>query len=217
MSDENSQIMGWLKDLFTFDSDEDGYTTDEDRYPSDWDSRRKEVYRADGYTCQICGSGGGPTGNTELHAHHKIPISEGGSHKKGNLTTLCKECHNGIHNGDLNLSGNYNVALEVAWLVRDVEEIDDAERVAVSEAGRRLNEADMDYVEVEVGSTPCPACSGPFDSAFIAADTALIGLGIDFDVFSADSPVDASQIAESEVGAALGDVPIKVINVSDKQ
>jgi len=27
MSDENSQIMGWLKDLFTFDSDEDGYKT----------------------------------------------------------------------------------------------------------------------------------------------------------------------------------------------
>ena len=41
---------------------------------------------------------------------------------------------------------NYLVAMEAAWLVRDVGAIDDAIGVAVSEAGRRLNEADMDYV-----------------------------------------------------------------------
>ena len=107
---------------------------------------------------------------------------------------------------------NYLVAMEAAWLVRDVEEIDDAIGVAVSEAGRRLNEDDMDYVEVEVGSTPCPACGEPFASAFIAADTALVGLGLEMEVFNADSEQHASRIAKSEIGGALRDVPLKVID-----
>lgn len=66
-------------------------------YPSDWDSRRKKVYRRDNYRCQKCGSRGGSRGNTELHAHHKKAISEGGSHHFSNLTTVCKSCHEDIH------------------------------------------------------------------------------------------------------------------------
>ncbi|MFB6170535.1 MAG: DUF555 domain-containing protein [Haloarculaceae archaeon] len=106
---------------------------------------------------------------------------------------------------------NYIVAMEAAWLVRDVEEIDDAIGVAVSEAGKRLNEKNMDYVEVEVGATTCPACGEPFDSAFIAADTALVGLLLEMKVFNADSEEHAQRIAKSEVGGALRDVPLKVI------
>ena len=108
---------------------------------------------------------------------------------------------------------NYLVAMEAAWLVRDVEDIDDAIGVAVSEAGKRLNEADMDYVEVEVGATGCPACGEPFDSAFIAADTALVGLVLEMDVFNAESVEHAQRIAKSEIGGALRDVPLKVIEV----
>jgi uncharacterized protein (UPF0212 family) len=107
--------------------------------------------------------------------------------------------------------GNYLVAMEAAWLVRDVEEIDDAIGVAVSEAGRRLNEADLDYVEVEVGATGCPACGEPFDSAYVAADTALVGLVLEMKVFNADSREHAQRIAKSEVGGALRDVPLEVI------
>lgn len=66
-------------------------------YPSDWDSRRKEVYSRDNYECQNCGAKGGPTGNAVLHAHHIVPKSKGGTHKKSNLKTLCKGCHNAIH------------------------------------------------------------------------------------------------------------------------
>lgn len=106
---------------------------------------------------------------------------------------------------------NYLVGMEAAWLVRDVEAIDDAIGVAVSEAGKRLNSADMDYIEVEVGSTPCPACGEPFDSAFIAADTALVGLGLEMKVFNADSEQHASRIAKSEIGGALRDVPLKIV------
>jgi len=103
------------------------------------------------------------------------------------------------------------VALEAAWLVRDVEDVDDAIGVAVSEAGKRLNEADMDYVEVGVGSTPCPACGEPFDSAYVAADTALVGLLLEMEVFNADGEEHAQRIAKSEVGGALRDVPLTVI------
>jgi uncharacterized protein (UPF0212 family) len=106
---------------------------------------------------------------------------------------------------------NYLVAMEAAWLVRDVEDIDDAIGVAVSEAGKRLNDQDMDYVEVEVGATTCPACGEPFDSAFIAADTALVGLVLEMKVFNAESTEHAQRIAKSEVGGALRDVPLKVV------
>ncbi|SNZ04577.1 hypothetical protein SAMN06269185_0608 [Natronoarchaeum philippinense] len=106
---------------------------------------------------------------------------------------------------------NYLVAMEAAWLVRDVGEIDDAIGVAVSEAGKRLNEESMDYVEVEVGATGCPACGEPFDSAFIAADTALVGLLLEMKVFNADSTEHAQRIAKSEVGGALRDVPLSVV------
>lgn len=66
-------------------------------YPSDWNKRRKEVYRRDNHECQECGSRGGSRGNTELHAHHVVPKSEGGSHDHSNLKTLCRDCHNKVH------------------------------------------------------------------------------------------------------------------------
>jgi hypothetical protein len=66
-------------------------------YPADWDSRRKAVYQRDNFTCQNCGRRGGPHGNHELHAHHVVPKSKGGTHRKSNLKTLCKQCHNSIH------------------------------------------------------------------------------------------------------------------------
>jgi len=112
---------------------------------------------------------------------------------------------------------NYLVAMEAAWLVRDVDDIDDAIGVAVSEAGKRLNEAEMDYVEVEVGATGCPACGEPFDAAFLAANTALVGLLLEIDIFNADSEEHAERIAKSEVGGALRDVPLEVIEVIETE
>jgi len=106
---------------------------------------------------------------------------------------------------------NYLVAMEAAWLVRDVEDVDDAIGVAVSEAGKRLNDQEMDYVEVDVGATPCPACGEPFDSAFVAAETALVGLVLEMKVFNAESEEHAQRIAKSEVGGALRDVPLSVV------
>lgn len=111
---------------------------------------------------------------------------------------------------------NYLVAMEAAWLVRDVEETDDAIGVAVSEAGRRLNDNDLEYVEVEAGATTCPACGEPLDAAFLAASTALVGLVLEMSVFNAEGEEHASRIAKSEVGGALRDVPIEVIEVAEE-
>ncbi|WP_090504395.1 HNH endonuclease [Natronorubrum sediminis] len=71
------------------------------QYPDNWDKLRKRVYKRDGYRCQSCGAGGGTNGDTVLHAHHKKPIANGGSHRMSNLTTLCPSCHNDEHEHDI--------------------------------------------------------------------------------------------------------------------
>jgi len=75
------------------------------KYPSDWDNRRRNVYQRDNYTCRNCGQKGGPYGNTELHAHHIKPISQGGSHSYDNLVTLCRACHQEQHSQATSDSG----------------------------------------------------------------------------------------------------------------
>lgn len=69
-----------------------------DGYPPDWDTRRKKVYRRDGYQCCNCGVYGGPKGEAELHCHHIVPKGRGGSHDDSNLITTCEPCHSAIHN-----------------------------------------------------------------------------------------------------------------------
>lgn len=68
-----------------------------DSYPHDWDERRRVVYQRDEYQCQNCGRRGGAAGNAELHCHHIVPKSKGGSHDMNNLVTLCRDCHNQVH------------------------------------------------------------------------------------------------------------------------
>lgn len=57
-------------------------------YPENWEELRKEVYRRNRWQCQKCGAK-----NTQLFAHHKTPLSWGGSNDIDNLMTLCKDCH----------------------------------------------------------------------------------------------------------------------------
>lgn len=110
---------------------------------------------------------------------------------------------------------DYRVVLEAAWLVRDVETVDDAIGVAVSEAGARLNDTGLEYVEVNVGATGCPACGEPFDSAFLAAETAIVGLDLEVDIFNAESGEHARRIAKGEIGGALRNVPLSVIDTHE--
>ncbi|APH38040.1 MULTISPECIES: DUF555 domain-containing protein [Methanohalophilus] len=109
---------------------------------------------------------------------------------------------------------SYHVTLEAAWLVRDVKSADDAIGVAIAEAGKRLN-PQLDFVEVDVGSTFCPACNEPFSSVFIAANTGIVGLILEMKVFDAESDEHASRIAKSVIGRTLRDVPLTVIDVEE--
>jgi hypothetical protein len=59
------------------------------------------VYERDNYTCQNCGRPGGEKRDVELHAHHIVPKSSGGTHSKSNLKTLCKDCHSAVHGDSL--------------------------------------------------------------------------------------------------------------------
>lgn len=57
----------------------------------------KETYKKDNYRCQNCHRRGGEKGDVELHAHHIVPLNDGGSNNQSNLITLCEDCHNAIH------------------------------------------------------------------------------------------------------------------------
>lgn len=112
---------------------------------------------------------------------------------------------------------NYKVVLEGAWIVKDAKSVDDAMSIAISEAGKRLNGAKMDYVEVEVGGTFCPHCGEPFDSAFVVAGTGIVGLLLEMKVFNAESGEHAERIAKKAIGKALRDVPLKVVDITEAE
>jgi hypothetical protein len=60
------------------------------------------LYR-DNYTCQYCK---GKSKDSRLHAHHIIFRSNKGSDEESNLITLCKTCHDKLHNGEISLKKN---------------------------------------------------------------------------------------------------------------
>ena len=110
-------------------------------YPADWGTRRRMVYRRDGYTCQNCGAEGGPYGDVELHAHHIVPKSQGGSHSLNNLTTLCYSCHNAVHDHHIPrqtsrrvtpVSSDGDSETETTSIDVDDDETDETDEVEVS-------------------------------------------------------------------------------------
>ena len=109
---------------------------------------------------------------------------------------------------------NYIVTLEAAWLVKSVDSVEDAMNIAISEVGKKLN-PDLNFVEIEVGSTNCPACSEAFDSVFMAAGYALVGILLEMKVYDAESEEHAARIAKSTIGKALKDTPLDVVEVEE--
>jgi len=111
---------------------------------------------------------------------------------------------------------DYYVTLEAAWLVKDVKSVDDAIGIAISEAGKRLNPK-LSKVEVAVGSMSCPACGEIFDSVYLVAKTALVGLILEIKILNAETESHAAKIAKAVIGKALADVPLKAIDVALKE
>lgn len=60
------------------------------------------VLDKDNYTCQHCK---GKTKNDKLEVHHIVFRKNGGSDEPENLITLCKVCHDKLHNGEIELKG----------------------------------------------------------------------------------------------------------------
>lgn len=110
---------------------------------------------------------------------------------------------------------DYVVTIEAAWPVRDVKTLEDAEKIAISEAGKRLNPQAKD-VEIEVGFLACPYCEGTLSSAIVVADTALVGLVLEKKVFRAETPEHAGRIAKQTIGKALRDIPLKLLDVQEQ-
>ena len=64
-----------------------------------YSSRREAILHRDNYTCQCCGKK-----NCRLEVHHIKFRSNGGTDDEENLITLCKECHDGVHDGTVVLN-----------------------------------------------------------------------------------------------------------------
>lgn len=63
-------------------------------YPPDWKERVHQLKKLTRGNCVQCGS------YNNLHAHHKISLSRGGSNRLENLILLCESCHKKQHNTD---------------------------------------------------------------------------------------------------------------------
>ena len=61
------------------------------QYPEKWGDIRQIVLERDEYRCANCQS------TENLHVHHIVPLSLGGSNELSNLKTLCKNCHTRLH------------------------------------------------------------------------------------------------------------------------
>ncbi|ELZ81502.1 DUF555 domain-containing protein [Haloferax larsenii] len=103
------------------------------------------------------------------------------------------------------------VVVEAAVPVYDVENEDEAIRIAISKTGEMLN-PDLNYVEINMGTRITPG-GEELPPAFIAADEALVALELEMTVFNVEQEEHASRIARKEIGQRLENVPLKVLSV----
>lgn len=64
------------------------------KYGRAW-KRIRDSYAREHPLCERCLAEGKTTLMEEVH--HKIPISQGGTHARANLMSLCHSCHNKVH------------------------------------------------------------------------------------------------------------------------
>ncbi len=58
---------------------------------------QKAGKKRDRYTCQICGS------QENVEGHHIFEFSIGGAPHKDNIITLCRDCHQAVHRGEIDI------------------------------------------------------------------------------------------------------------------
>ncbi|MGN1114365.1 MAG: HNH endonuclease [Oscillospiraceae bacterium] len=64
------------------------------KYGYSW-KRIRDRYAKEHPFCELCYAKG--ILNPVDEVHHKIPLSQGGTHDVSNLMSLCRSCHNKIH------------------------------------------------------------------------------------------------------------------------
>lgn len=72
------------------------------------------VLHRDGYQCQKC-----KAKKSKLHVHHITFRSNGGTNTQSNLITLCKSCHDKLHNGEFEIKGKRSktkYAIEIGFV-----------------------------------------------------------------------------------------------------
>lgn len=105
---------------------------------------------------------------------------------------------------------NYNVVLQAGWIVKKAKSVEDAINIAIGEAGKKLN-PDLSFVRINVGVIECPKCGEAFKSALLVSKTALVGLIFEIKVFNAQNEEHAINIARSEIGKRMPNVPLEVV------
>ena len=60
-------------------------------YPHNWGELSRQARARDDYECGNCHA------TTDLHVHHIVPLSKGGTNNLSNLRTLCEDCHKRLH------------------------------------------------------------------------------------------------------------------------
>lgn len=107
-------------------------------------------------------------------------------------------------------SEQYWVTLSVPWLVRGAHAIEDAINIAVSEAGKRVSEADAPHIhhcDISIQTLSCTSCGTSMEAVLVVAETALVGLTFVCNV-TALSPEDAKQTTQRELGTAFDGTPL---------
>ncbi|ADG13247.1 DUF555 domain-containing protein [Methanocaldococcus infernus] len=108
---------------------------------------------------------------------------------------------------------NYHVTLQAAYIVRNIDDVEDAISVAISQIGKTLNKAGLNYVDIDIGLTVCPKCGELIDCVLVVARTALVGVLLSMKVFNAESEEHAIRIAKATIGKVLKDIPLEPVDV----
>jgi hypothetical protein len=102
-----------MRDYPSGDGDENAPRGDD--VPNEWSALASVIKERDNHTCQGCGvrghryqedsnsskSSACGAQDTELAAHHIVPLGCGGTNTLRNLITLCSECHGRVHGGKI--------------------------------------------------------------------------------------------------------------------
>ena len=111
---------------------------------------------------------------------------------------------------------HYRVILSVPWIVRWAPGAQDAINIAVSEVGKRVENANTERVvdcQISVQQLSDGKSGQTNDAVLLVGETALVGLLLTCDVV-ASSPEESKRFARRELGREFEEVPLVPTEVS---